>query len=168
MKKRGRLTVVVAALVITGLMVVAVPAMAAGFGRGMGSGSGSSVMATVAEILGMSQSDLAAQRRAGESLADIAAAKGIDEAQVIGAIVADRRAALDAAFKAGRISQAQADQALENIKTNVTAGIERTTFGRPANAGQCMGRGYGRGQGRGGACPFLQKGGEQASGQSDQ
>jgi hypothetical protein len=160
--------VVVAAVAVVGLVVAAVPAMAgtrggqvAGAGPGhlgmMGGRWGGSIMASVAELLGMTQADLAAERQAGKSLADIAAGKGVDEAKVVEAVVADRKANLDGLVKAGRITPAHADAALSAVRADVTANIERTTVGRPENAGQGYGRG-GRGRGMGpganGICPF--------------
>jgi hypothetical protein len=61
--------------------------------------------------------------------------------------------------KAGRITQAQADEGLSAVRANVTTNIERTTVGRSENAGQSYGRGcrgHGMGPGANGTCPFYE------------
>jgi len=159
MHKHRWFTAVIAGTVVLGLTMAAVPALASpwnaqGVGRGL-AGFGGTVINSVAKLLGMTTADLAAQRQAGKSMVDIAAAKGVDQATLVNTVVADRQAQLDAMVKAGRITQAQADQAIKVMKDSVAANLSRTTVG--------MGRGYGRqGQGRGpgygfnGQCPWNQ------------
>ncbi len=190
MKKRKWYVIGLAAVIVAGLVFAAVPALAApangrpaGNGAGMGCGLAGSMISSVAKLLGITPTDLAAQRHAGQSLADIAAAKGVDQDTLVNAVIADRQAALNELVTAGRITQAQADSALAVMKENIAANVTRTATGRPDNAGQCglnlglgrngqgpngngqghgpghgMGRGAGRqgggpGNGFGGQCP---------------
>ena len=118
---------------------------------GTGAGRwGFSALEPVAKLLGVQTSDVASEREAGKSLAQIAQAKGVDEAKLIETIIADRKADLDALVKAGTITQAQADLMLERMQTQVKAAVERTTVGPmgPAN-GTGLGMGQGARMGRG-------------------
>jgi lambda repressor-like predicted transcriptional regulator len=73
---------------------------------------GTGVLDTLAGRLGWSGDELRAELRAGRSLADIAAARGIDRAGLLGAISAVARERLDAAVTAGRLTPQQADALL--------------------------------------------------------
>ena len=120
-------------------------------------GGAFSALEPVANLLGISTTDVATQRQAGESLAQIAQAKGVDEAKLIDTILASRKATLDAQVKAGNITQAQADLMLERMQTQVKTAVERTTVGPMGSAsgaglgmgqGGRMGRGFGAGANR--------------------
>ncbi len=168
MRKHKWLAAAIAGAVVLGLTMAAVPALASpwkaqGAGRGF-AGFGGPAINSVAKLLGMTTSDIAAQRQAGESMVDIAAARGVDLATLVNTVIADRQAQLDSLVKAGRITQAQADKAIEVMKDNVTANLSRTAVGRPDNAGQCglnlgphgNARGRGPGNGFNGQCPWNQ------------
>ncbi len=113
-----------------------------GTGAGGRWGGQFSALDSVAKLLGVSTSDVAAERQAGESLVQIAAAKGVDEARLIDAILASRKATLDAQVKAGTITQGQADLMLSRMQTQVKTAVERTTVGP---MGQASGAGVGIG-----------------------
>ncbi|MFN2484639.1 MAG: hypothetical protein ABR509_06855 [Candidatus Limnocylindria bacterium] len=81
----------------------------------------------------MSQDDLRAQLRDGESLEEIASAAGVDYADVTQAMVDAARAELDDAVADGDITQEQADQIIEHL----TEGLEEGNFpfGGPHHGG---------------------------------
>jgi hypothetical protein len=81
----------------------------------------------LASILGMTPQDLQAQFQAGKSLAEIAQAKGISRDDLKKKLLDARSARLDAAVKAGRLTQAQADQ----IKAQMAANIDRRLDMKP-------------------------------------
>ncbi len=113
-------------------------------GFGMGRGGAFSALEPVATLLGLQPADVAAQRQAGKSLAQIAEAKGVSEAKVVEAILADRKATLDARVKAGTLTAEQEKLMLDRMQTQVQTAVERTTVGPMQGAGAGMGPG-GRG-----------------------
>ena len=114
-----------------------------GFGhRGGGPGMrGFGYLDAAASYLGMTEAELLAQLTGGKSLADVAKAKGKSVDALVSALVADEKKELDAAVKAGRITQAQADAFLANAKQRFTDAVNRTRaermrgpFGGPPGA----------------------------------
>lgn len=89
-----------------------------GGGRG---GPDNSLMTVAAQTLGMTQVDLVAKLNGGQTLADVAEAKGSSLEAIAEAYIAERAEALKASVAAGTLSQAQADLMLANMKTNVLA-----------------------------------------------
>jgi hypothetical protein len=94
-----------------------------------------------ASYLGMTAAELLAQLTGGKTLADVAKAKGKSVDGLVSALVADEKKELDAAVKAGRITQAQADAFLANAKQRFTDAVNRTRaermggpFGGPPGA----------------------------------
>lgn len=85
-----------------------------GPGRGPGK-----VIEAAAKALGLSQAKLFEQFRDGKSLAEIAKAQGKDLADVKAAIKAAVKTELDAEVKAGRFTQAQADEMLERLTVHL-------------------------------------------------
>jgi hypothetical protein len=82
-------------------------------GRG-GHGPGGHIEAVsdtsvVAKAIGISEADLLTALKGGQTVADVAKAHNVILQVVIDALVADGQAELDAAVKAGTITQAQAD-----------------------------------------------------------
>jgi hypothetical protein len=75
-----------------------------------------SLLADTAKALGISEDDLKAQLKAGKSVKDIATSKGMSEQQFRDALVAAVKADLDAKVKAGTITQAQEDAALDHVR----------------------------------------------------
>ncbi len=105
---------------------------ASGPGYGMGLGMGrmgggnwggpqNSLVAVTAKVLGMSQTDLVAALNGGKTLADVAKEKGIATDKIVDEFLAPRVQALKSAMEAKRLTQAQADQWLATMKTNVNA-----------------------------------------------
>jgi hypothetical protein len=93
-----------------------------GFGHHGGPGMmhGAGHLAAAASYLGMTEDELRTQLEAGKSLADVAKSKGRSVDGLVSALVADEKKELDAAVKAGRITQAQADAFLANAKQRFT------------------------------------------------
>lgn len=117
----------------------------AGAGRGLGAGY-QAISGPIAELLGMTAADIHAERVAGKSLAQIAQAKGVSEDQLVEAMLAARKSALDARVKAGTLTQEQADAAYQQMQTRIKESVNRTAVGpnRPED-GLGLGLGWGRG-----------------------
>jgi hypothetical protein len=73
-----------------------------------------------ANYLGMTEAELRTELVSGKSLAEVAKAKGKSVDGLVDALVADAKTKIDAAVKAGRLTQAQADEVLSDLKTRVT------------------------------------------------
>ena len=116
-------------------------------GLGYGLMAGGVVMDAAAEYIGISETALATARHGGTSLAQIAIDNGKTAAGLEQALVAAFKANLDKAVSAGRITSAQAAQALANFQTQVKTSITRTTTGPMAGRGAGMGMGLGLGLG---------------------
>ena len=74
----------------------------------------------VATTLGVTPAELRTDLQNGQSIADVARAKGIDAQTVIDALVKDRTAKLDQAVKDGKITQAQEDRLKATLPQRVT------------------------------------------------
>lgn len=77
----------------------------------------------ITSTLGITEADLTARLKAGETLATIAGAK---KADLISALVAFHTKQIDEAVAAGKLSAAQATSMKANLKDHVTAEVERT------------------------------------------
>jgi hypothetical protein len=78
------------------------------------------------DYLGLSRKQLRAELRSGRTLAQVAnATGGKSEAGLIEALVAAKKAALQASVRAGTITQAQANARLPKLLASVTARVER-------------------------------------------
>jgi hypothetical protein len=86
-----------------------------GFGRGM-FGPGNSLVSIAADELGMSLTDLLTELQDGKSIADVAAEKGVDTGVIVDAYLAELKEDLDEGVAEGRITQKQADYALEQAE----------------------------------------------------
>lgn len=115
---------------------------AAGLGLHLG-GPQNSLVAIAAQVLGMDRTALVAELNSGKTIADVAKTKNADVSKIVDAMVANRTAVLKAAVDAKRITQAQMDAELAQLKTNITNQINSKWS--PRGAG--MGRGYGMGLG---------------------
>jgi hypothetical protein len=94
------------------------PGLGFGFHHAIGMfGGGFDAAAT---YLGLTEDQLRTQLESGKSLADVAKAKGKSVDGLIDAIVADAKTKLDAAVKAGRITQSQEDSILSDLKEHIT------------------------------------------------
>ena len=114
------------------------PALGLGFGLGHRGGPGGPEMHrgghldAAAAYLGVSQDALRAQLEDGKTLADVAeATKGKSVDGLVAALVADEKEKLDAAVKAGRLTQAQADTILADAKARTTDLVNGTFSARP-------------------------------------
>lgn len=87
-----------------------------------------------ATALGMTTKELRTEFRAGKSLKDVAAAKGVAYDTVTDAVVASVKADLDAAVKAGTIQQARADKVLARLEQRLANGWTRKGAAAPAPA----------------------------------
>ena len=105
-----------------------------------GLGRGGVSLTTIAGALGMTEAELRTELQSGKSVADVAGAKGVSLDTVIAAIVDEQAKQLSAAVAAGRITQAQADAALANLKENLPELL--------ALKGGPFGPGFGRWPGR--------------------
>jgi hypothetical protein len=79
------------------------------------------VFDAAAKALGMSTDDLRAALRDGKSIADIAKDKQVDTSKIVDAVVAAVQADLDQAVKDGKLTQAQADEKLQNLRSRIAA-----------------------------------------------
>lgn len=79
--------------------------------------------AAIARALGLSESQLREQLRSGQSVSQLAQAKGISTTQIHAAAVAALNTALQAEVTAGRLSQAQAAQMLQQAQADARFGL---------------------------------------------
>ena len=79
-------------------------------GFGGGPNEAVSDASVVAKAIGISEADLTTALQSGQTIAAVAKAHNVDLQKVVDALVADGQSELDAAVKAGTITQAQADQ----------------------------------------------------------
>jgi polyhydroxyalkanoate synthesis regulator phasin len=79
---------------------------------------------TIAQALNMPVGDLQAELLAGKSVAEVAAAKGVSLDAIVSAVVAEQKQVLDQAVAAGRLTQAQADTLLANLKATLPGQLQ--------------------------------------------
>lgn len=87
-----------------------------------------------AEVLDMTPAELRTELRSGKTLKEIATAEGVNYDTLTAAVIAAVKADLDAAVKAGTITQARADRILDRLERNLADGRFR-----PAKAGRAAG-----------------------------
>jgi hypothetical protein len=110
-----------------------------------------------AQTLGMTRTELVAELNTGKTIAGVAKERGVDPAKIVEAYLAPRIAELQADVAAGRLTQAQADTMLANMRISVTNQIN-TPFLPNGNGdgtcdGTCDGSRNGNGNGNGnGTC----------------
>lgn len=132
-----------------------------GYGLHMGRAFGNMVV-SVAQFLGINQTDLIAARQSGKSMVQIADEKGVSEQQLIDYVVGQRSSQIDQLVKDGKITQAQADLHKQFMAERVKVNLNRTEVGMGGGMGKGgrgagMGAGQGRGAGNGpgnGMCPY--------------
>lgn len=133
-----------------------------GFGHGPGRGGPGGHLDDAAAYLGVTEAELVEQLRAGTSLADVAKAEGKSVDGLKAALLASEKKELDALVAAGKITQAQADAALERREARLDDFVEGTLgpcgergahgFGGPMSRGMGgSGHGYGTPAMHGGA-----------------
>ena len=108
-------------------------------------------MAAVAEVLGMTESDLIKELLAGKSIKQVAEAKNVDLDRVVTALTAALKTHLDAEVASGEHTQAEADAKLAQFATRVTEMVNRTGLPQPGGRD-------GKGMGRHGAPKFATEG----------
>ncbi len=103
--------------------------------RPRGAGARSGTLRAAAGYLGVSAAQLRTEERAGKTLAQIAdSTSGKSSAGLLDALVAVRRAAIDAAVKARTITRAQADKLLSSLVERITARVKLEHHRRPQRA----------------------------------
>ena len=83
-------------------------------------------VAVAANAIGIGEAELVTALRSGQSIAQVAESRNVDVQKVIDAIVADARTRLDAKVRDGDLTQARADEKLENLEQRVTDSVNRT------------------------------------------
>jgi hypothetical protein len=83
----------------------------------------------VEALLGMTETQIQAERLAGKSLVQIADAKSVSAVTLQSTILDAKKADLDKLVADGKLTQAQADFAYSRMQTQVPAMISRTTTG---------------------------------------
>ncbi len=73
-----------------------------------------------AKYLGITEAELRTELRNGKTLADVAKAHGKTADGLVDAVVAEAKTKVDAAVKAGRLTQAQANEMLSDLKDRIT------------------------------------------------
>lgn len=158
--KRGKIAALIAAALVAGLALgtvgaaFAAPAQVATATAGFGAlcrQAGGTIAEVVAKVTGQPVADVYAARATGQSFAAIATAKGVSTDRLTADVLSARKASLDAAVKAGTITQAQADTMLANMKARVASRITSDASGACTGAGPATGRGRGAGA-CGGGC----------------
>ncbi len=96
-------------------------------------------LARIAEKLGMSAADLSKELQAGKSVAELAAAKGVDTQAIVDVLIAPQKEMMAIRQKYGFLTQEQADLAIQNTAAAAKARLElKGYFG---GFGGMMGRG---------------------------
>jgi hypothetical protein len=85
---------------------------------------GPELMDATAKALGLTSEELRTQVQSGKTITEIAAAKKVDVKTVQAAVLAAYKTQLDAAVKAGKLTQAQADERLKAAQANPNFGLE--------------------------------------------
>jgi hypothetical protein len=98
-------------------------------GRGPGMGHGGAGLDAAATALGITADELRTELQGGSTIAQVAAAKGVDVQTVIDAMVADAKTHLDQEVASGEHTQAEADQKLADITARITDSVNN---GMPA------------------------------------
>jgi hypothetical protein len=118
-----------------------------GTGRDRG-GRGGADLDLVATTLGITAGDVRTAVRGGQTIAELAVAKGKTAQDVIDALVADAKTRLNARVTAGTITQAEADTRLTAQTTRLTDFVNSTKVGPEDGHGPGEGHGPGGREGR--------------------
>jgi uncharacterized protein YidB (DUF937 family) len=102
-----------------------------GFGRAAGLGA----LDVASSYLGVSAADLRSALASGKTLADVAKEHGKTADGLVAALVDDAKKKLDTAVSAGRLTQAQEDSLLGDLKQRITDAVNGTRSGRPFQPG---------------------------------
>ncbi len=107
-------------------------------GRPGGIGRGGMQLSTIATALGMTEADLRTELQAGKSVADVASAKSVSLDTIVNAVVTAEQTRLQQAVTDGKLTQAQADTMLSNLKLTLPSQLQTKTvvgLSRRANGG---------------------------------
>lgn len=153
--QKGKTVVLVVAALVAGLALGSVGLASAaqkapqqaqgGLGLRLGTAvrdAGATLADVVASLTGSTVDEVRAERAAGSSFAEIASEAGVSADEVVASALEARKAVLDELVASGRITQAQADAALERMQSRLT---DRVNTDAPCG-------GYGNGACGGGAC----------------
>jgi hypothetical protein len=103
------------------------PGIAIEIGDGGGGGRfGGYALDVIANTIGITAPDLVDQLADGSTVAEVATAAGADPQAVIDALVADAQERLAAAVQSGRITQAEADERIEDATERITNFVNGT------------------------------------------
>ena len=91
-----------------------------------GPGMGADDITAAAKAIGVTEADLTTALQGGQTIADVAASKGVAVQTVIDAMVAAEKAEIQAQVDAGTITQAQADQRIADLTAHETAEVNGT------------------------------------------
>lgn len=111
-------------------------------GRDGGPGKVGMALDAAATIIGITEGELRTQLRDGKTLAQIAATKNISKDTLISKLVAAAEAKLAEAVKAGKITQAQADERKADLKDRITEAVDRVGPGPRGGGHGGPGRGF--------------------------
>ena len=100
-------------------------------GRGPGHFGFIGKLDAAADYLGLTEAQLRTQLESGKSLAQVARAQGKSVAGLVDALVNEAKKHVDEAVSAGRLTRAQADEMLENLRDRIASGVNSTGLGRP-------------------------------------
>jgi hypothetical protein len=101
-----------------------------------------SLLETAAKSLNLTVTQLAAQLKAGQTLTSLAVIQKVNLETVKSAVLGDLKAQLSEAVKAGKLTQAQADQRLAQAGTQANFGLDG---GRGSTGSERGGKGGERG-----------------------
>jgi urease accessory protein UreF len=90
---------------------------------------------SAAKYIGITTAQLRTELRNGKTLGDVATAHGKTVAGLVDALVADAKTKLDAAVKAGRLTQAEANDMLAELKEHITDFANGSVPARPFGPG---------------------------------
>ena len=134
--KQGRLTAEQAAELKEHLKDGTLPLFGGRGHHGHGFGlHGPELFGAAATFLGVTEAELRTQLEAGKSLADVAAAEGKSVAGLKAALVDAVEGKLDEAVEAGRLTDAQRDEALDRFKERLDDFVAREGVG-PRGGGE--------------------------------
>jgi hypothetical protein len=97
-----------------------------GMGRGMGHGRIGHGIEAAATALGMTSDELRTALRNGQTIAEVAAEKGVDIQTVIDAMAAELKTHLDEEVAAGELTQEEADAKLADAIERITERLDGT------------------------------------------
>lgn len=107
-----------------------------GMRQGAGMPSWAGIPEEVEQLLGMTADEIRAERQAGKSLVEIAAAKNVSKETLVTTILNAHRADLDQLVAEGKLTQAQADTMYQRMQTMVPVMVEQTEVGPRHGPGQ--------------------------------